>query len=397
MSDYDLILPNGKTPTFLRSSSSITSTSTLDLALASPHLAPLCETKVESDTFGSDHFPVITTIGIQASLRSKFQYKLPLSKKLCQALHHELLSSVGNLPQQVSYDIISYYNRFTKNLLDAARSFLLKGKRLPHTSTKIKKLELAPWWNESCSEAVHSKKKVIRKFISMPTEKNHLNLRKARKDCSEKLSKQKRKGWHNLVNSFNNKTPTSQIWTLIKCFKRKASQHCCSSQDAMQTSMEAISKLCPPSSYYDCSKSLTDMKAEDNQSSNTCTWLDDSLILKKFRSVLVSSRKNSAPGLDQISYEMLEQLPVEYETCLLFIFNEIFSQGIFPNSWKTSLVIFIRKPGSKAVRPISLMSWICKLERILYQRLSWFVESRPILPQAQAGFRLFRVTIIWLP
>ncbi|XP_018369889.1 PREDICTED: uncharacterized protein LOC108765599 [Trachymyrmex cornetzi] len=30
------------------------------------------------------------------------------------------------------------------------------------------------------------------------------------------------------------------------------------------------------------------------------------------------------------------------------MFNEIFSQGIFPDSWKTSLVIFIPKPGNKA-------------------------------------------------
>jgi len=35
--DYDLTLLNGKTPTFLRPSS--TTTSILDLALASPHLA----------------------------------------------------------------------------------------------------------------------------------------------------------------------------------------------------------------------------------------------------------------------------------------------------------------------------------------------------------------------
>jgi len=93
---------------------------------------------------------------------------------------------------------------------------------------------------------------------------------------------------------------------------------------------------------------------------------------------------------------MLEQLPIEYKTYLLSMFTEIFFQEIFPSSWKISLVVLILKPGNKTIRPISLMSCVCKfMEQILYQRLSWFIESkfiesRPILPEAQVGFRPFR-------
>jgi len=47
--------------------------------------------------------------------------------------------------------------------------------------------------------------------------------------------------------------------------------------------------------------------------------------------------------------------------------------------------------SSNAVRPIFLMSYVCKLmEWMLYYRLSWFIESRPILSLAQSGFRPFR-------
>jgi len=63
--------------------------------------------------------------------------------------------------------------------------------------------------------------------------------------------------------------------------------------------MEAIFKLYPPFSYNNCSKTLTEMKLEDNQNSNTYTWLDDPLTLKEFRDALISSRKNSAPELDK--------------------------------------------------------------------------------------------------
>lgn len=95
--------------------------------------------------------------------------------------------------------------------------------------------------------------------------------------------------------------------------------------------------------------------------------------------------------MDQISYDIINQTPSEFQVHLLNIFNQIFSEGSFPDTWKDSLVVLIPKPGSNGVRPISLMSCACKLmERILYRRLSWFIESRPILPQAQSGFRPFR-------
>ena len=81
------------------------------LVLASPHLALLCETNVESDTLGSDHFPVMTKNWYPG--QSKFCYKLLLTKEMCQVFHHELLSSIKNLSAEVGQDIIDSYDRFT--------------------------------------------------------------------------------------------------------------------------------------------------------------------------------------------------------------------------------------------------------------------------------------------
>jgi len=82
------------------------------------------------------------------------------------------------------------------------------------------------------------------------TEENYLSFRKTSTDCFKKLSEQKRKEWHNLVNS---KTPISQIWALIKCFKRKTSQRDNSSQvlSFHGSNFQAM----PPSSNY--SKTLS--------------------------------------------------------------------------------------------------------------------------------------------
>ncbi|XP_018375583.1 PREDICTED: uncharacterized protein LOC108769220 [Trachymyrmex cornetzi] len=85
---------------------------------------------------------------------------------------------------------------------------------------------------------------------------------------------------------------------------------------------------------------------------------------------------------------MLTSLPDNYQEFLLDLFNRILKEGIVPNSWKTSLVIFIPKSNNEGLRPISLLSCVTKIfEKIIYFRLQWLVESQALLPQEQMGFR----------
>lgn len=98
------------------------------------------------------------------------------------------------------------------------------------------------------------------------------------------------------------------------------------------------------------------------------------------------SKKRSAPGLDQIDYSIIVNLPEEELTQLLSLYNLILEQGVLPDSWKDSLVVLIPKPGGESVRPIALLSCFAKImEYMIYFRLRWFIESRPILPQTQSG------------
>lgn len=75
---------------------------------------------------------------------------------------------------------------------------------------------------------------------------------------------------------------------------------------------------------------------------------------------------------------------------LLEQFN-FYAQGIVPDSWKDSLVIFLTKTDNKGLRTISLMSCLLKImERCLYHRLRWMLESSGVIPDTQFGFRNFK-------
>ena len=80
------------------------------------------------------------------------------------------------------------------------------------------------------------------------------------------------------------------------------------------------------------------------------------------------------------------------------MFNDIWQKGTFPEIWKEATIIPIPKPGKdhsnpQNYRPIALTSCLCKtLERMINDRLVWFLESNNLLTNIQSGFRHNRTT-----
>ena len=74
------------------------------------------------------------------------------------------------------------------------------------------------------------------------------------------------------------------------------------------------------------------------------------------------------------------------------IINEIWPTGKLPEDWHKAVIIPIPKPGKDKTeatnyRPIALTSCICKtIERMINDRLVWFLESNNLISGNQAGF-----------
>ena len=81
------------------------------------------------------------------------------------------------------------------------------------------------------------------------------------------------------------------------------------------------------------------------------------------------------------------------------IINTHWNAGTFPDSWREALLLPIPKPGKDHYnplnyRPIALTSCICKtVERMVNERLVWYLEKYKILTKLQCGFRTNRGTI----
>lgn len=113
----------------------------------------------------------------------------------------------------------------------------------------------------------------------------------------------------------------------------------------------------------------------------------------------VHTDSSSTPGRDRVCYSMLDHLSVESKRTLLHLYNKVWEEGVLPRCWKESIVVPIRKPGKdpripSSYRPIALTSQIGKtLERMVNNRMVFFLESKGLIHDYQSGFRKGRSTM----
>jgi len=248
------------------------SDSIIDLTFATRELAILCETITESDSRGSDHFPIKILIGEVAPSSGRFCYKYNLNKKQLVALHcildHESTRFEEELSSpQSTLDPITKYNTFVTLLKESIE--LIVPKR-PSGSTRRRNLAglstPAPWWNKKCSEAVEARRNLCRIYKASPTLDNWTEFRRETARCRRVLKREKRLGWKNLCSSFSFKTPTPAIWKFIRSYKKKSLAR---GHPSLDDSVKAesqdliINKLCPPFCFCFPSQSFEEMKTTE--------------------------------------------------------------------------------------------------------------------------------------
>ena len=372
--------------------------SSIDLTLCSPVLLPNFTWKVTEDLCGSDHFPItFTSTQPSSSVRPQ---KWKLSKAnwnkfeiLCeQTITHDKFGDCDD-PTKL----------FTSLLIDAAKQ------SVPQTSTNPKRPD-KPWYNDDCKQAVKDRKQALRKFNLRPTKENHNLFRISRAKARRTIRENKRKAWRQYVSKLNSRTTTKKTWDMIRKINGKGQpplRHLEANNTALEAPRdiadalaETFCKKSSPANYsekFQRNKTREEKKKLNFNSSNSEHY-NKLLTFKELKSAL-NKAHDSSPGQDKVHYQFLKHLPFTSLSVLLDIFNDIWQSGDFPLSWREALVIPIPKPGKDAsdpanYRPIALTSCLCKtLERMVNDRLVWFLEKNNLIVDVQSGFRRQRGTI----
>ena len=110
--------------------------------------------------------------------------------------------------------------------------------------------------------------------------------------------------------------------------------------------------------------------------------------------ILKDLPSNKATGSDDIPFDFLSHLSEDLISFLLKIYNYCWEHSLFPDQWKRALVLPGKDPNLPiSYRPISLLNTLGKVfEKLVYNRLYWYLEHNRLLPEYQAGFRKQRST-----
>ena len=197
---HDLCLLNDGSQTYLHPGHG--TFSAIDLSLCSPAIYTELSFQVASDTFGSDHFPIILEYGVALSDGIP-RWNL---SRADWSKFDELCS------QQLTIDSIEMYDVpvvvFTNILCDIARQ------SIPRSEPKQRK-RCKPWFNVECRKALAIRKKALKRFTQVMSEDNHSQFKIARAKARRQFRASKKESWRKHVLNINKYTPITKSWHMV--------------------------------------------------------------------------------------------------------------------------------------------------------------------------------------
>ncbi|GFU21467.1 probable RNA-directed DNA polymerase from transposon X-element [Trichonephila clavipes] len=281
---------------------------------------------------------------------------------------------------------------------------------IPKTSNSPRKL-CKPWWNASCQQAKKEQRRAWGIFRRYPTTDNLIAFKRA-KALARRIRRQcQRESWIQYVSSITSSTTSQQLWRKVKAANglyRDFNITILETSTALYSSPLDVANL--------IGKTFASVSSSDSYSpafQATKNRLERTPINFRCRQPLpyncdfdmfelkraLSSAHNTSPGPDGISYVLLRHLSADSLVSLLYLFNRIWREQVYPTQWQEAIVIPILKPGKDpknplSYRPIALTSCLCKtLERMANARLVYQLEKNKSIPLFQSGFRKGRSTL----
>lgn len=396
LTSSNLCLLNDKRATYCHPATA--TLTAIDLSITSPSILQDYQWNVEDNPHGSDHFPITlkSTHQPPPTTPSGWAFKRADWDRFSELCNFNIDSpSILTAPDPAA--------EFSKAIINIADQAIPKCK---HKGIKPAK----PWFNQECKDAIQTRHRAFHKVKTNPTMAN-IQEYSTRKAATRRTMRQsKRASWSEFVSKLNSRTPARKVWNIIRKISGKKTptprSHLCQGNTLLTRDKEVADTIAQTFAFNSSSahyspefqayKQAVEATAINFNSSNSEEYNTPFSTEELQRSLQLSH--DTAAGPDDIHYQLLRHLPDKAQQCLLELFNHIWKTNYFPPSWQQATVLPIPKPGKpptdpSSYRPIALTSCICKtMERMVNNRLIWYLEHNNIINNYQSGFRKGRST-----
>jgi hypothetical protein len=392
----NLCLLNNKTPTYLHPASG--SLTAIDLAIGDPSMAIDLTWRTEDDTHGSDHFPIILEATQPSNEEQQEFWKLKNANWIMfqQQCDHLITEAILDEPDPII--------ALTEAIVNAADHSIPK-------SSGPKKHQSKPWFNDECKKAIEERKAALKTLRRHPTQDNIETFRIARARTRRTVRMNQKASWQNFISRINANTPAKKVWDMVRKIegkhRRPIIKHLQTTTGKATSTKEIADALAKTVEYNSSTQHYsTELQKHKRTAETQPVRFQDGRtekynlpFTKEELATALQRAHDTAPGPDQIPYQLLRNLSENATTILLQAFNTLWENDCFPDTWHHATVIPIAKPGKDDTdpsnyRPIALTSCICKImERMINNRLMWYLETNNLISPAQSGFRKQRGTM----
>lgn len=373
--------------------------SSIDVSLCTPGLESLYSWNVLDDSYSSDHYPmVISSFG--EAVENRRRQRWIEERADWQGFQRDIKGKFDDIE---SMDVASAARHLSENIHTAARV------NIPMSRSSGYKRKV-PWWSNALARLIRRKRRLGKKIRNNPPQAILDAYKIIRSEVKRAVLAAKQKAWKDYVESIGPDTPSKEVWEKIRRINGKSKSNApreIIGDNGYSTDPTIIAEALAAAFCKNSDDSH--LQQQDLERRQELTVLNivperqmDEVLNARFCFRELEKALNSVSGKscgpDNISYTMLKNLPDSEKQKLLVLYNKAFMEGHFPDEWKSAIVIPILKPGKQPLdpssyRPISLLSCVGKvMEKMVADRLMWWLEKHKLLPANQAGFRKNRST-----
>ena len=273
------------------------------------------------------------------------------------------------------------------------------------TATKVlgfkNKVKRAPWISDEILELSDKRQQLKQTKSSNPTSRKEYNkltkeIKRMSKKCKEEWIEGKCRELQ-ISDAYNN---TQQLYRTVHeicdtftpklaAIKNKAGQTIDDKVTIKSRWKEYFNEL------YNVQNPTDTLVLNELETRNEDQTMEN-FLEEEVREAIQALKTRKAPGVDNITSEMLQAGGESSVKMMHTLCNNIYEEKKCPEDWGRAIIVPIHKKGDKKVcsnyRGISLLSVPGKVyTRMLQQRLKQHIES--VISEEQAGFRMGRGTI----
>lgn len=371
-------------------------TSTPDLAFCTDDVHSKISREVGEQLGGSDHRPVLLTLNSSppaCPTVARWNYK----KAKWKLFSHRTNVLTHSLQVQ-GRDINNVVRDFNACILQAARETIPRGARKDYK----------PYWSNELQQLQNEMETARVEAETYPSDQNHMRLQETKAKFLKAKIQAKRHSWRQKTASLNLEKDGKKLWNLVGKLNDEGSRSQNitleengtpqTGKQAANTFADAYAKESDINISPEKTREVRREQRERQQHTTDVKLMKQAITLSELQTALKKLRTHKSPGSDGISNEMLKHLGNTTVLKLLDVLNLSWETGQLAQIWREADMIPILKKGkdrkkAASYRPISLTSCVVKtLERVINQRLLWYLETEKILVPEQAGFRQFHST-----